>query len=269
MLDLFKRLLKIGKTEVGKKLEKAEDPVLLIEQQIKELKTALAESLRSLAEVKAAHIRSKRETEHQLALGNEYERKAILLLQKAQFGEIDPKQADLLAAQALSRKEEIEKRVAANSKNLSNYEAMVQKLEGNAMQLRSQIDSWEQELRALKARAKVSEATRKLNEQMAGLDINGTVSLMNRLQENVEQQEALVESYNTVIGNQNSLDVEIDKILGGSFSPNVTSKLDELKNNLKLSESTVNMPVDNKNSEQINDKTLSEIEKLKEQLKKK
>lgn len=263
MLDIFKRLFNIGKTEMGKKLEKAEDPILLIEQQIKELKTALAESLRSLAEVKAAHIRSKRETEQQLALGNEYERKAILLLQKAQFGEIDAKQADLLAAQALSRKEEIEKRVSANAKNLSNYEAMVQKLEGNAMQLRNQIESWEQELRALKARAKVSEATRKLNEQMAGLDLNGTVSLMNRLKENVEQQEALVESYNTVVGNQNSLDAEIDKILGGSFSPNVTTKLDQLKNNLKLSENTNPLPKD-----EPNEKLQSEIERLKEQLKK-
>jgi phage shock protein A len=261
MIDLFKRLFRIGKVEVNKKLQKAEDPALLIEQQIKELKTALAESLRSLAEVKASHIRSKRETEQQLALGQEYERKAILLLQKAQFGEIDSKQADLLAAQALSRKEEIEKRVQGNAKNLSNYEAMVRKLEENAVQLRNQIDSWEQELRALKARAKVSEATRKLNEQLSGLDINGTVTMMNRLKENVEQQEALVDSYNVVIGNQNSLDAEIDKILGGSFSPQVNDKLAALKNNLKI-EDTLAPPPPN---EQLN----QEIERLKEQLKKK
>lgn len=260
MIDIFKRLFNIGKGKISQKLEKAEDPVLLIEQQIRELKTALAESLRSLAEVKASHIRSKRETEHQLALGNEYERKAILLLQKAQIGEIDAKQADLLAAQALSRKEEIEKRVQGNAKNLSNYEAMVRKLEENAVQLRNQIDSWEQELRALKARAKVSEATRKLNEQLSGLDINGTVTLMNRLKENVEQQEALVDSYNVVIGNQNSLDAEIDKILGGSFSPQVNDKLSELKNNLKISQGTPPPP-----NEQLN----LELERLKEQLKKK
>lgn len=259
MIDIFKRLFNIGKVGISKKLEKAEDPVLLIEQQIRELKTALAESLRSLAEVKASHIRSKRETEHQLALGNDYERKAILLLQKAQMGEIDPKQADLLAAQALSRKEEIEKRVQGNAKNLSNYEAMVRKLEENALQLRNQIESWEQELRALKARAKVSEATKKLNEQLSGLDINGTVTLMNRLKENVEHQEALVDSYNVVVGNQNSLDAEIDKILGGSFSPQVNDKLSELKNNLKISESKVPP------NEQLN----SELERLKEQLKKK
>jgi phage shock protein A len=263
MIDIFKRIFRIGKMAANKTIEKAEDPALLIEQQIKELKTALAESLRSLAEVKASHIRSKRETEHQLALGNEYERKAILLLQKAQFGEIDAKQADILAAQALSRKEEIEKRVQANAKNLSNYEAMVRKLEENAVQLRNQIESWEQELRALKARAKVSEATRKLNEQLSGLDINGTVTMMNRLKENVEQQEALVDSYNTVIGNQNSLDAEIDKILGGSFSPQVNNKLEELKNNLKLSENSVNTPPP------PNEHLQSEIERLKEQLKKK
>ncbi len=262
MIDIFKRIFRIGKMAANKKIEKAEDPALLIEQQIKELKTALAESLRSLAEVKASHIRSKRETEHQLALGNEYERKAILLLQKAQLGEIDSKQADILAAQALSRKEEIEKRVQANAKNLSNYEAMVRKLEENAVQLRNQIESWEQELRALKARAKVSEATRKLNEQLSGLDINGTVTMMNRLKENVEQQEALVDSYNIVIGNQNSLDAEIDKILGGSFSPQVNNKLEELKSNLKLSPNPIDVAPPNEHLQ-------SEIERLKEQLKKK
>jgi phage shock protein A len=138
---------------------------------------------------------------------------------------------------------------------------MVRKLEENAVQLRNQIDSWEQELRALKARAKVSEATRKLNEQLSGLDINGTVTMMNRLKENVEQQEALVDSYNVVIGNQNSLDAEIDKILGGSFSPQVNDKLAALKNNLKI-EDTLAPPPPN---EQLN----QEIERLKEQLKKK
>ena len=82
---------------------------------------------------------------------------------------------------------------------------------------------------------------------------------MNRLKENVEQQEALVDSYNVVIGNQNSLDAEIDKILGGSFSPQVNDKLSELKNNLKISQGT---PPPN---EQLN----LELERLKEQLKKK
>ncbi len=267
MLDILKRIFNLGKAAASKKIEKAEDPILLIEQQIRELKTALAESLKSLAEVKASHIRSKREIQQQLSVGNDYERKAILLLQKAQTGEIDSKQADFLAAQALSRKEEIELRVQQNSKNLANYEAMVQKLETNASQLRNQIENWEQELRALKARAKVSEATRKLNEQMAGMDINGTVNLMNRLKEKVDQQEALAESYNSVLGSQNSLDAEIDKILGGNFSPQVNSKLDLLKSqlqtppNLESGKSLDNQP--------INDNLNAEIERLKEQLKKK
>jgi hypothetical protein len=64
-----------------------------------------------------------------------------------------------------------------------------------------------------------------------------------------------------VIGNQNSLDAEIDKILGGSFSPQVNDKLAALKNNLKI-EDTLAPPPPN---EQLN----QEIERLKEQLKKK
>jgi phage shock protein A len=267
MLDIIKRIFNLGKATASKKLEKAEDPIVLIEQQIRELKTALAESLKSLAEVKASHIRSKREIQQQLSVGNDYEKKAILLLQKAQAGEIDSKQADFLAAQALSRKEEIEQRVQGNSKNLANYEAMVRKLEENASQLRNQIDNWEQELRALKARAKVSEATRKLNEQMSGMDINGTVNLMNRLRENVDQQEALAESYNTVLGSQNSLDAEIDKILGGNFSPQVNDKLSQLKTQINTPPSLESSK--SKENPPINENLQSEIERLKEQLKKK
>jgi phage shock protein A len=257
MLDIFKRLFNLSKANANSKLDQVEDPAQLIEQQIRELKQALAESLRSLAEVKASHIRAKREIDQQLILGGEYEKKAILLLQKAQLGEIEQRQADLLAAQALARKEEIEQRVSGNVKNLSGYEAMVQKLEQNAMQLRQQIEVWEQELRALKARAKVSEATRKLNEQLAGMNINGTVSLMNKLRDDVEKQEALAESYTKVLGNQNSLDAEIDKILGGSFSPTVNEKLNQLK-----------AEVNHTSSLSINDDIENHLEKLKEKLKK-
>lgn len=104
MWEWFKRLFRIGKAEAHSALDKLEDPIKMTEQGIRDLKGNLEKALVAMAEVKAMGIRSKGEYEDYTTKAKDYENKAMLLLKKAQSGEIDAAEADRLASEALVRK---------------------------------------------------------------------------------------------------------------------------------------------------------------------
>ena len=103
-MNVFTRLFKVGTAETHAVIDKLENPIKMTEQGIRDLKKDLDGSLKALAEVKAMAIRSKREVQENKAKVSDYENKAVLLLKKAQKGELNAKEADRLASEALSKK---------------------------------------------------------------------------------------------------------------------------------------------------------------------
>lgn len=274
MFGWLKRLFGIASAEANAAMNKLEDPVKMTEQGIRDLKKDLNKSLQSLAEVKAMHIRAKKELEASTRREAEYENKAILLLKKAESGELSSAEADRLAAQALERKEQMGAQVQAHRKNVNQYEPMVKKMETNVQQLKDQIVGWENELKTLKARSRVSEATSKLNKQMARIDSSDTLARLERMREKVSEQEALAESYGDIADTVNtSIDDEIDKALGPS-SHTDSDALAKLK--AKMASANLNQDSETTNSSNENSSStaskppsggLSDLDKLKEKLK--
>jgi len=277
MFGWLKRLFGIASAEANAAMNKLEDPVKMTEQGIRDLKKDLNQSLRSLAEVKAMHIKSKKELEASIRREAEYENKAILLLKKAETGEIAQVEADRLASQALELKQKTANQVAAHKKNVAQYEPMVNKMETNVQQLKGQIGSWENELKTLKARSRVSQATSKLNKQIARVDSSDTIARLERMREKVSEQEALAESYGDIANNMNTtIDDEIDKALGPA-AQGESEALAQLKakmaasSNLdqNTSSSTKSSAGGESNSDSSSQTTggQSDLDKLKEQLK--
>ena len=100
MAGIFQRLFKTGEAEAHALVDKLEDPIKMSEQAIRDLKKDLTESLKSLAEVKALAIRMDRDADDSKRLASDYERKAMLLLQKAQSGDLEMAEAERLATEA-------------------------------------------------------------------------------------------------------------------------------------------------------------------------
>ncbi|MEM9338693.1 MAG: PspA/IM30 family protein [Bacteroidota bacterium] len=215
-MNVFKRIFKIGEAETHSMINKLEDPIKMTEQGIRDLKKDLDESLKALAEVKAMAIRSKNDMQTNVSKAKDYEGKAMLLLKKAQSGELEATEADRLATEALSKKEEHNQSASRAKTEVDRFETNVGQLDGKVKKLRSDISAYENELRTLKARVKVSEATAKVNKQMAQIDSSSTVSMLERMKDKVAQQEALAEAYGEVAGESKSLDDEIDSALDGS-----------------------------------------------------
>ncbi len=231
-MSVFKRLFKVGQAEAHAVVDKLEDPIKMTEQGIRDLKKDLDKSLQALAEVKALAIRSKKDLSTNKEMAKNYEQKAILLIQKAEKGELDPAEADRLATEALTKKEEAMESATRAQEEVNRFDANIANLDKNVKKLKSSISSYENELRTLKARARVSSATQKINKQLSGIDSSGTVSMLEKMKEKVAQQEAMSEAYADIAMENKSLDDEIDDVLSAK-SMKASNSLEELKAKLK------------------------------------
>ncbi len=233
-MNFFKRLLKMGEAEANAALDNMEDPIKLTEQGIKDMKVDLEKSLEALAQVKALAIRSKNEHEEFLFKVENYQEKALILLTKAKKGTLDISKAERLAKESLIKKEENRLQAKITKSQSVNLEGSVSQLEINVAEVKKNISKWENELKTLKARVKVSNATQKLNKQMSGVDSSGTVSMLERMKDKVNQEEALAEAYGDIAKANKSVDDEIDKAIDFT-NDSAENELAKLKEQLGLS----------------------------------
>ncbi|WP_299187294.1 PspA/IM30 family protein [uncultured Aquimarina sp.] len=234
-MNFFKRLFKIGEAEAHSAIDKMEDPIKMTEQGIRDMKVDLEKSLEALAQVKALAIRSKNDTEEFAAKAEDYQQKAMLILKKAQSGDLDSAEADRLAKEALIKKEESLQHATRGKGETEKFEGSVSQLEKNVDEIKQNISKWENELKTLKARVKVSAATKNVNKQMAEIDSSSTVSMLERMKDKVNQEEALAEAYGDIANASKSIDEELDKAVDITKT-NAEDDLAKLKEQLGLND---------------------------------
>lgn len=229
-MSIFDRLFTWGKSEAHAAIDKIEDPVKMAEQGIRDLRKDLREAMEGLAQVKAQTIRTKREGQKQRDTAADYERKAMMLVQRGQSGAMDAAESDRLAAEALVKRDGAIERATTLATEVQKLDGMTSQMESNVQSLKSQISKWENEIQTLKARAQVSQATRKVNQQLANVDSSGTISMLERMRDKVQAEESLAEAYGEIAQVETSVDAEIDAALG-STNPVVTASasLEDLK----------------------------------------
>ncbi len=235
MAGIFHRLFKAGESEAHALVDRLEDPIKMSEQAVRDLRKDLHESLKSLAEVKSLAIRMTKDADDATRLAADYERKAMLLLQKGQSGDVESGEAERLAMEALMRKEEVAARAVAATEQAQSQQQMVATLQNNVNDLKSKVASYENDLVMLKARAKTANATRKINQRLSSVDSKGTVAMLERMKEKVAEEEALGQAYGEMADAGGSIDSEIDKALGSGGSSAASDSLAELKAKMGIS----------------------------------
>jgi phage shock protein A len=232
-MNIFKRLFKIGQSETNSAIDKMEDPIKMTEQGIRDLRDDLKEGLESLAQIKALAIRAKNDLEELTSKAEDYQQKAVLILQKAKTGSLDSNEADRLAKEALIKKEETSKQANYSQLEAEKLNTSVSQLEHNVDEIKNNINKWENELKTLKARVKVSKATKNLNKQMAEIDNSSTVAMLERMKDKVNQEEALAEAYGDIAKSSKSIDDELNDAIDFTEN-NADNDLAKLKEQLGL-----------------------------------
>ncbi len=194
-MNIFKRLLKIGQAEIHALVDMMEDPISLTEQGIRDMKKQLHDTTESAAKIRASIIRSENlilEKEQQAA---EMAEKAKVALTKAQTGELTTQQSEKLAAEALLIKKRIVKETQELHVEISEHTAKREEINKHIEVLQLNISKWEKELTTLRAKQQVNEAASLANQQMANIDSNSTLDMLQRVKNKVANDEALAEAY--------------------------------------------------------------------------
>ncbi|PID78133.1 MAG: phage shock protein A [Deltaproteobacteria bacterium] len=233
-MSIFSRIFKIGQAEAHSAIDKLEDPVKMTEQGIRDLKKDLHEAMSTLAQVKAIAIRTRKSSDNKKNLVADYERKAMLLLQKAQSGEIQVEEAERLATEVLAKKETLVSEAANLTQEASQHEARAASLQENVNKIKSAITKYENELITLKARSKTAAATQKINQQMSKMNSSGTISMLEKMKSRVEEQESLAQAYGEVANVEKNLDDEINSALSTSSTTAASDSLLELKKKMGI-----------------------------------
>lgn len=212
-MNIFRRIFRIGQAEIHAAVDKMEDPIKMTEQGLRELRIDLTEATESYAKVKALAIRTENEQLNCNQQSRNYAEKAILIMQKAQTGQVDLLKAEELAREALSLRIKYYNESEELGLQVSALQQSSRELQRNTEILKENLEKWEKELRTLRARVKVSSATKHVNKQMAQLDNNGTVSMLQRMKSKVEDEEALAKAYGEIGQSKHSLKEELDDLL--------------------------------------------------------
>ncbi len=185
MTSIFQRIFKVAQSEAHATMDKFEDPIKLSEQGVRDLKKSLQASMVSLAQVKSLAISLQKQADDQKKMAGDYERKAMLILQRLQGGEMEQAEAERLATAALSKKEEALQRAATLSGDQQAQQQMADQLQTKVEELKRQIGKFENEVITLRARARTASSMRKINQQLAGADASGTVAMLEKMKNKV------------------------------------------------------------------------------------
>jgi phage shock protein A len=227
-MSLFNRIFKLGQSHAHSAIDKMEDPIKMTEQGIRDLKKDLQGAMQSLAEVKGVTMRTRKESENN-------ERKAMLLLQKMQNGELDASEAERLATEALSKKESHANEAIKLAQEADNHQKMSDSLQANVTKLKSTISTYENDLITLRARAKTAASTKKINKQIAKVDASGTIAMLEKMKAKVEEDESLAIAYGEMATADKSVDDEINSVLSSGKSITASANLLELKQKMGIS----------------------------------
>ena len=233
-MSIFKRIFRVTQAETHALIDKLEDPIKMTEQGIRDLKKDLQQAMSSLAEVKSMAIRTRRDGDNKKKLAADYERKAMMLLQKMQGGELDSADAERLAAQALDQKEQLAAETVQLSQDAERHEQMANQLQANVNKIKSTVTTYENDLLTLKARARTASATKKINQQIARVDSSGTIAMLEKMRSRVEEDESLATAYGDMATADKSVDDEINKALSGGSAPSTSQSLLELKQKMGI-----------------------------------
>ena len=226
---MLQHLFKVIQSFLHAFVDKIQDPILMAEQGIRDLKKDYDNSMRGLAEIKSLSIETRNKIIEQTEIAKEYEKKALTILQKAQSGDLDQAQADRLASEALKKKQAAVENIKKFTLEAKNFEAVAEKLETKTTSLKEQILNWENEVKMLKARHKVAVTSKKISKQMISMNDNNTQALLESMKEKVNQEEAMAQAYDEIALIETDVDKEINEAIGTGYSDEVQNSLLELK----------------------------------------
>ena len=252
-MNLLIRILKFFQSEAHALVSKFESPVKLIEQGIRDLKKDFDESMKSVAQIKAIAIATKKELETKKQIAADYEQKTMILLQKAKNGELDESEADRLATEALKKRQEALKEVEKLTNDTKNYDVSLEQMSKKILELKNKIKESENEYNSLKARATIAKTTKKINQQLSSIGSDSTMAMIEDMKKGDFTDEEVENAKKGIIASIKTIDDEQDTEITYFFSQELSKSKCNIEQYMKrISEVTKDKVVNVANKVSVN-----------------
>ncbi|THF84071.1 PspA/IM30 family protein [Cohnella fermenti] len=203
-MSIFKRLRDLTMSNVNALIDKAEDPIKMTDQYLRDMQEDLEEAEKAVAAQIALEKRFKQLYEEQAALVQKRDEQANLA---AQNKNID------LARRALEEKKGAEQKAAEYKASWDQNKAAADRLREKLDEMRRQFTELKNKRETLVARANAAKAQSEINKAMSGFGSDSAMSGLKRMEEKVLQMEAHAEATDELNGAKGkSLDQEFEAL---------------------------------------------------------
>lgn len=216
---MFSRIADITKGNMNALLDRAEDPEKMIKQMVIDMEEAVNKSTASVGVAIANEKRLEREYENRKKQAEEWERKAMLAVEKG---------SDDLARKALERKNALTKATGDLSPVLEEARNTAGQLKGQLDQLKTKLEEARVRQGTLIARHRAAQAKKELSQSVSGLGGDAFASF-DRFEQKIESSEAEAEAHAELAG-EDSLDDEFAKLeMEGSADDELAALKEKMK----------------------------------------
>ncbi|MGZ0041506.1 PspA/IM30 family protein [Paenibacillus ottowii] len=202
-MSIFKRLRDLTMSNINAIIDKAEDPVKMTDQYIRDMQEDLEDAEKAVAAQIAIEKRFKQQYEEQVALVKKREEQAHTAA-KAQ--NVD------LARRALEEKKSAEQKMNEFKAGYEQNKAAADNLRGKLDEMRRQLTEMKNKRETLVARYNAAKAQTEINKAMNGFSSDTATAGLKRMEEKMLQAEARAEASNEMASKEKSLDEEFKEL---------------------------------------------------------
>ncbi len=184
-MGIFARLGTLLKSNINDLISKAEDPEKMLTQVLLDMQQHLVEAKKQVAVAIADEKRLQKQAESEAEKSKEWERKAMLAVRAGD---------DVLAKEALVRKQEHENIAGQYQQQWMAQKAAVDKLKDALRMLNNKIEEAKRKKNLLVARKKRAEAQKTIADTMSGLSNTSAFETFDRMSQKIDQLEAEAEA---------------------------------------------------------------------------
>jgi phage shock protein A len=202
-MTLFKRIRDITSANINDLLDKAEDPVKMINQFLRDMEEDIAEVELSVAKQIAMEKRFKEQRDESTALVEKRQEQAMKALE---LGNED------LARKALQDKKDQQERLDTFSHEYDKAKVLADDLRHKLEQMKDEFLKMKGRREMLVARADAAKVQTQINHAMGQFNTDSASRGFARMEEKVSQMEAQAEASGELSGSSRSLDDEFKQL---------------------------------------------------------
>ncbi|OZB95133.1 PspA/IM30 family protein [Paenibacillus sp. XY044] len=202
-MAIFKRLRDLTMSNINAIIDKAEDPIKMTDQYIRDMTEDLEDAEKAVAAQIAIEKKFKQLYEEQQAL---VEKRTQQAHTAAQAQNVD------LARRALEEKKSAEQKMNEYKASYDQNKASADNLRAKLEEMRKQLTEMKNKRETLVARYNAAKAQTEINKAMNGFSTDSATNGMKRMEEKMLQMEAQAEASNEMSAKGKSLDDEFEQL---------------------------------------------------------